>query len=100
MTTFKIPLANTPQQFSIELEGFTWNLVSRWNDAPDAGWILDWYDADNNPVCMNMPLVTGADLSEQYEYLGIPSMLIVETDGSESDAVPTIENLGVESVTR
>ena len=96
MTTFAIPLANTPQAFSIELVGTTWNLVSKWNDATEAGWVLDWYDADGAPVCMNIPLVTGADLAAQYSHLGIPSTLIVFTDGDEF-AVPTLENLSVES---
>lgn len=96
MTTFAIPLSNTPQSFAIELQGVTWNLVSRWNDAVEGGSILDWYDAGNNPVCMNVPLVTGADLAAQYPHLGIPSALIVFTDGDDF-AVPTLENLGVES---
>jgi hypothetical protein len=96
MPTFKIPLSNIPQEFPIELDGKSWYMVSRWNDAPDGGWIIDWYDADNLPVVMNAPLVTGADLGDQYESLGIPRVQIVMTDGDEN-AVPTLGNLGVES---
>lgn len=96
MSTFTIPLNSTPQAFTIDLAGTTWSLVIRWNDAPEAGWVLDWYDANNVPVCMNIPLVTGADLAAQYPHLGIPSALIVFTDGDDL-AVPTLNNLGLES---
>lgn len=96
MAVFNVPLSNTPQSFTIELAGVTWNLVSRWNDAIEGGWIVDWYDSSDAPICMNMPLITGADLGAQYPHLGIPSSLIVFTDGDDF-AVPTLENLGVES---
>jgi hypothetical protein len=41
-------------------------------------------------------LITGADCLSGLEYLGITGQLVVFTDGDEL-AVPTLENLGVES---
>jgi len=88
-----LPLINVPQRFTISLSGTNYILVSRWNDAPEAGWILDFYDQESNPILMNVPLVTGANLLSQYEYLGIPGLLYVVSDGDDY-AVPTIDNLG------
>jgi hypothetical protein len=89
----ELPLINIPQRFTISLSGVDYIIVSRWNDALESGWILDFYDADNNPLIMNIPLVTGANLLEQYAYIGIPGLIYVVADGDDY-AVPTLENLG------
>lgn len=97
MTTFIIPLINVPQSFDIALAGVNYIMTCRWNSADDAGWVIDLSDADTNtPIVVNVPLITGADCLEGLEYLGINGSLIVFTDGNEL-AVPTLENLGVES---
>jgi len=96
MALFQIPFSNIPQRFSIELNGTLYHLVNRWNPMNEGGWFIDVYDADEQPLIMNLPLVTGADLFGQHEYLGMPGALIVYTDGEES-AEPTLENLGTES---
>ena len=91
-----LPLTNIPEKFSISLGGINYILVSRWNDADEGGWILEFYDQDELPILMNVPLVTGANLLDQYEYLGIPGLLYVITEGDDY-AVPTIDNLGTAS---
>ena len=97
MSTFKIPLQNIPQQFEIALAGVNYTMICRWNDSADAGWTLDLADVDSGePIVANIPLITGADCLAGLEYLGIEGQLIVITDGDET-AVPTFENLGVES---
>ena len=97
MALFQIPFAPLPQKFSIELGGVPYYLTNRWNPSPEGGgWFIDINDADDVPLLMNLPLVTGADLFEQFEHLGLPGSLIVFTDGNES-AVPTLDNLGAES---
>lgn len=97
MQTFLIPLLNVPQDFNITLADRNLRLVSKWNDADEAGWVLDVYDGETNAaLIMNVPMITGADLLEQYEYVGLNGKLIVFTDGDEL-AVPTLENLGTES---
>jgi hypothetical protein len=94
---FLIPLTNTPQEFPITLGDRDLILVSKWNDSFEGGWTLDILDDNANaPIVCNIPLVTGVDLLEQYEYLGLKAKLVVYTDGDAS-AVSTLDNLGTDS---
>lgn len=91
---YTIPLTNTPQSFNITLANAQYTLVVRWNDADDAGWVMDILDQDTQvAIACNIPFITGADLLEGLEYLGIDGQLIVYTNGDQW-AVPTLENLG------
>lgn len=96
---FTIPLTNTPQSFNIELAGANYTMVVRWNSATDsagnvAGWVMDILDQPTqDPIVGNIPFVTGADLLEGLEYLGIDGSLVVYTNGDQW-AVPTLDNLG------
>lgn len=97
MTTFVLPLANTPQTFQIALAGVNYTCTCKWNDSPDAGWVMDFINADSGvPVVYNVPLITGADMLAGLEYLGFNGRLIVFTDGDDF-ATPTLLDLGVES---
>lgn len=97
METFLIPLLNVPQDFTITLANRELRIVSKWNDSVEAGWVIDIYDdITEEALVVCVPMVTGADLLEQYEYLNLNGKLIVFTDGDES-AVPTLLNLGTES---
>ncbi len=97
MTTFLLPLANVPQSFQIALAGKEYVMVCRWNDAFEAGWVIDFTDALTNlAVVSNIPLVAGTDLLAGLEYLGFSGSLFVFTDGDDF-ATPTLLNLGVES---
>lgn len=96
-TIFILPLLNIPQTFEIALAGINYILTCYWNDAQDAGWVIDFANADTNEsIVAGVPLITGADCLEGLEYLGINGQLVVYTDGDEL-AVPTLDNLGVES---
>ncbi len=97
MDIFLIPLTNTPQEFNITLGQMDLIIICKWNDSVEAGWVIDILDdVTNLPIVCNIPLVTGVDLFEQFEYLGFNAKLIVYTDGDEN-AVPTLENLGINS---
>jgi hypothetical protein len=94
---FLIPLTNTPQSFDIELGSQNYTLVVRWNDADEGGWVMDVLAQDSqNAIACNIPFITGADMLEGLEYLGIPGQLIAYTNGDQW-AVPTIDNLGSNS---
>ncbi len=95
MSNYLIPLVNVPQRFTIDLAGVTYTLTSKWNDIAQC-WYLDIEDADQNPVAMGLPFVTGADLLVGLEYLGIDGSLVVYTNGDEA-AIPTQTNLGGDS---
>ena len=94
MTAYKIPLANVPQKFSIDIVGVTYNIVCRWNES--IGWSLDIADANDTALVTCLPLIVGADLLGQYSYLGIGASMIVYTDGAQYEP-PTLDNLGSES---
>lgn len=97
MNTFLIPLTNDFQTFEISLAGVNYVMTSRWNDAPDAGWVIDLDDAiTGDSIIAGIPLITGADLLDGLQYLGINGQLIVYTNGDQT-AVPTVDDLGVES---
>lgn len=97
MSLFKIPLSNEPQTFQIALAGKEYACTCKYNYTDEAGWILDFADAESGvPIVANIPLVTGVDLLDGLTYLGFGGKLYVKTDGDDF-AVPTLENLGVES---
>lgn len=95
MTEFLIPLTNIPQTFEIQLNGISYNLTTRFNDQDDAGWVIDLADANNVPLFAGLPLVTGGNLLDGLEYLGIGGELWVYTNG-DTNAVPTVDNLGTD----
>lgn len=94
---FLIPLVNVPQTFQIVLAGITYLITSKWNDSDDAGWVLDISDQNDDPLACNIPLITGADCLSGLEYLGIQGNLYVITSGNIPLAIPTLDNLGVDS---
>lgn len=96
MSTFILPLVNEPQQFEITLAGVDYLMTCKWNDAPDAGWVLDFADITGVPIAFNIPLITGADVLDGLQYLGFNGQMYVFTDGDDF-ATPTLLNLGVES---
>lgn len=95
MANFEIPLSPNPQTFTISLSGVDYRLTVQWRNAEGAGWILDIADTSANPIIQGIPLVTGVNLLEQFEYL-ISGVLWVQTT-ADPDAVPTFDNLGVGS---
>lgn len=97
MSLAKIPVTNTPQKFQISLAGKEYELTCKYNSADEGGWILDFADAETaEPIVANVPLVTGVDILSGLGYLGFGGSLFIYTDGDQN-AVPTLENLGVES---
>lgn len=93
MATYEIPLTATPQAFAITLAGVSYRLTVIWRDAPGGGWVLDIADDGGAAIVQGIPLITGADLLEQYAYLGFGGQLVVQTDHAV-DAIPTFDNLG------
>lgn len=96
MTTVEIPLTPEPQNFTIQLGLVTYNFKLYWNSAQYGGWTIDIADESNVPIVQGIPLVTGADLLAQYDYLGFEGELVVYTDSAPLTP-PTYTNLGVQS---
>lgn len=97
MAAYRIPLTPEPQSFVVSLGGVEYRLTVRWVEAHEGGWVLDIATVSSSvegggDLVAGIPLVTGCDLLEPYDYLGIGGGLVVWADGS--DLPPTLDNLG------
>jgi len=93
---YEIPFSPTPQQFRITLSGIEYELTVQYRAAGGGGWILDIADASGARIIGGLPMVTGADLLEQYGYLGLGGRIWVQ-GADDADNVPTFDDLGVGS---
>lgn len=96
MAVFEVPLSGSMQSFSMPVGGVVYQFRFVYADVEEAGWLVDISDAEGVPLVCGIPLVTGADLMEQFVYLGIAARFYVLTDGDAAE-VPTFENLGTRS---
>lgn len=92
-TSNEVPLQPQAQQLYVSLNGVTYQLTLRWN-AYSAAWVADLASASGTPMISGFPLVTGVDLLEQFEYLGIGGALVVQSD-NDPNLVPNYGSLGV-----
>ncbi|GLQ96481.1 phage baseplate plug family protein [Dyella mobilis] len=95
MNGFEIPLAGVSTTFQTTILNVVYTLTLQWRNAAGL-WFLDIADASANPIVSGLPLVTGADLLEQYGYLEFGFELWVQSDVNPDD-LPTYENLGTSS---
>lgn len=95
VAVFEVPTSTTPQSFQIQFpNSVTYTLSFQYLFVVETPvWIVDILDANNNPIACGIPLVTGADLLAQFEYLGFDCSMFATTDGSPSTP-PTFYNLG------
>lgn len=93
MTAYEIPLSAVDQRFNIPLGGVTYQFTVKWC-APAAAWTLDIADEGGTALISGIPIVTGIDLLEQYQHIGIAGQIVAQTDG-DTFAVPTQSNLGI-----
>jgi hypothetical protein len=91
-TPFLVPLQPFPQTFNIMLSGTQYTITYKWN-VMNGSWVIDIGDVSNNPIVTGVPLITGADLMAQLEYLGLGGALIVQSQ-TDPDAIPTETDLG------
>lgn len=96
MQIFAIPLTPTPQSFGVNLSGTTYRLTFVWIEAPHGGWTMNIATAQGAPIANGIPLVTGANLLDQFDYLGFTGDMVVQTD-HDPDTPPTFYNLGITS---
>lgn len=94
VTGYVIPFSPQPQKIVVQLGGTTYTLTTRWLTPSDC-WLLDIADVNNNPIVSGIPMITGADLLEQYRYLGFTGSLFAYATQAPVDTVPTFRNLGI-----
>lgn len=98
MATVIIPLTTDPNDtFSSTIpvngENKTFYFSLRYND--EAGyWVMDLSDVNKTPIVSSIPLITGINILEQYEYLHIGKAYIIKTDDSLLADKPDTTNLG------
>lgn len=59
-------------------------------------WVMDIMDSSRNPIISSIPLLTGINLLEQYEYLQIGKAYLVKTDDSLLADIPDDTNLSTD----
>ncbi|TXH35308.1 MAG: hypothetical protein E6Q98_16075 [Rhodospirillaceae bacterium] len=89
---YEIPLTAEPQKRVVTLVGQKYTLIVTWCD-PQQYWVLELRDVNDVILVAGIPLVTGADLLAQYEYLEIGGALVAQSD-ADGFSPPTYENLG------
>lgn len=93
MTVYQIPLTSSQQTFTIALSGATYQIVQKWVGADQGGWTIDLLDSVGSAIISGIPLVTGANLLAQYEYIGIPGALRVY-NSVDGVTAPTFDDIG------
>ncbi len=92
-TTWEFPLLPQPQQMQIQLGAVEYIVRFGWCDSPESGWFIDIADVNGNAILQGLALTAGENVLQQFEYLGIPGEIRVQTDGDEL-VEPTFDNLG------
>ena len=96
MAVYEIPLLSVQQTFRVQLAGKDYRVKLYWCESFQSGWVIDILTSEDQPLVKGIPLVTGADLLAQYEYLEFSGALYVRSD-EDPDLVPNFRNLGSES---
>ena len=94
MAVFEFPLSPNAQQMTVPIgdEQFTFRFA--WSDSPDGGWFIDVLRLDGSPLVRGLPLTAGENVLQQFDYLGIPGEIRVQTD-NDPLVEPTYDNLGL-----
>lgn len=82
MALSEIPLSPNSQSFNITLAGVDYQMRVVWRGVC---WFLDLMDSAGNLIIGGIPLITGADLLEQYAYLNFGFSLYVLCDDPASE---------------
>lgn len=93
--TYKIPLSDKPQRFSITLGGVDLRMTLAYRNVEQGGWTLDIADAQGSPLISGIPLVCGADLLAQHASVGIPGRLYWQ-GAPDPDQPPSFEGIASE----
>jgi hypothetical protein len=92
-TAYKVPFTPEALRMEVSLGGVFYIFKTYWN-VPMGCWILDIYDDVELPMVRGIPLVTGGDLVEQFEYLGFGGMLLIWSTEGPWHALPSFTSLG------
>ena len=89
-------LTNAPNQtYTVMISGSKRNItfiLTQCYNARAGYWALGIYDKTNAPIVLNIPLLCGYDLLEQYGYLDIGSLYLVNI-GDQTIEYPDDTNI-------
>lgn len=93
-TVYEVPTQPQATTQTVTLNGIIYKLTFQWC-APANCWVVSVADQSGNRIADSLPMVTGADLLAQLEYLDIGSggALVVQSDNNP-DLVPNYQTLG------
>ena len=91
----ELPLTAAAQTFSTSVAGQEYTFQITWNTT-NVCWMINILDTSGNKILSGVPMVTGVDLLEQFEYLNFGFQMYAQTD-NDTNAVPTFENMGTTS---
>ncbi|KDA93341.1 phage baseplate plug family protein [Pantoea agglomerans] len=94
MQTSEIPLSPDNQQFTTTINGINYSILTLWRD--EAGWVIDLLNSSSIAIVTGIPLVTGANLLEQFGFLRLGFGLVVVCD-DPAQGYPTRDDLGLRS---
>lgn len=86
----EVPLSNNSQTFTISIDRTIYRLNIVWRSTV---YVMDILDNSNNIIISGIPLVSGLDLLEQFNYLGIPREVVILSDVPYTD--PIYDTLGL-----
>jgi hypothetical protein len=94
-TVYELPFTAYPQYVTARLVGVEYRFRLAWNRFTEC-WVIDIATAAGAPIANGIPLVTGADLLEQFTYLEIGGQMLVVTDQTATGRlVPSFDDLGL-----
>lgn len=94
MNLFEIPVTARPQTFTVALSGILYT-IRQWWLKPAQCWMFDIMDIGGAKIACGIPLITGADLLDQLQYIGLKGWLFVISDELPPETVPDFTHLGV-----
>ena len=95
VNVLEVPLTSRPQVASVWLGDREFVLRLYWLEPAEC-WVIDLSDIYGNKLICGIPLVTGADLFEQFQYTEVVGgRLVVMSTDRPPETVPGWGDLGV-----
>lgn len=92
-----ISLSNLPNQtYTVTIPGDTRNItfiITQSYNEQAKYWVMGIYDQSNNPIITNIPMLSGYNLLEQYAYLNIGEIYVINI-GDQAIESPDDTNIG------
>jgi hypothetical protein len=89
---YELPLIAQQQSLRISLGGVYYNISVEWNES-SSNWNINLSDDNGLSILNSIPLLTCANILEQFDYLRLGGNLRITVD-SDNTSNPTYNDLG------